>query len=342
VVPVAGSGARSDDAEVRRLCRAALLEAALGMADPLPSPWGFVHPPPADQPLTEEEKKRLTFQRGEIEKLRETLAPLARALDEQAASLARLLEKDDLEGCLTACKVLETLGDVRQRLLNLDVATRAGAAPGSKPLDDPLPQLARGETVAAVAKLLGHKDVRVRLGAVYVLESLETAAAPAAVSVVKATADEDPFVRWGAARVLGRMAPRQAEAVVPALAKLLKDDNRDVLVTALAALERYGPAAKDAVPALGEVVKGDGDAGVRLAAIKALLAVGTDARKARSELRAVLVGGDASVRAAAARALGRLGATEPESKEALRKALTDSDAGVREAASEALLRASEK
>jgi HEAT repeat protein len=206
-----------------------------------------------------------------------------------------------------------------------------------------LPQLVKGETVTAVGKSLGHEDVRVRLGAIYVLEALETAAAPAVGAVVKVTTDKNPFIRWGAARVLGRMAPREPAAVVPAgvvpaLAKLLKDDNRDVFVTALAALERYGPNAKDAVPALGEVVKNDGEAGLRLAAIRALLAVGTDARRASDELRDALAAPDTPVRAAAARALGRLGATEPATKEALRKALADPDASVREAASEALLR----
>jgi HEAT repeat protein len=340
MVPVAGRGAHAEDPEVRRLCRAALLEAARGLTEFVPPPENPDFYPPADGPMTKEEQEALIKDRHRVEELWRRVGPWALVLDEQAAALARFLEKDDAEGCLSACKFLEALGDARRKLWAVDASVRPVPGSASKPLDELLPRLVKGETVTAVAKSLGHKDVRVRLGAIYVLESLETAAAPAVGAVVKATTDENPFVRWGAARVLGRMAPRETSAVVPALAKLLKDENRDVFVTALAALERYGPNAKDAVPALGEVVKGDADASLRLAAIQALLAVGTDARKASGELRDALAAADAPVRAAAARALGRLGAPEPATKDALRKALADSDATVREAASEALLRGS--
>ena len=56
---------------------------------------------------------------------------------------------------------------------------------------------------------------------------------------------------------------------VPALAKCLDDENGDVRATAVVALERCGPTAKDAVPALTKAAK-EGDEKTRAAAAKAL------------------------------------------------------------------------
>jgi hypothetical protein len=131
MISVAGGGAQSDDPVASRLCRAALLEAARGVVGFLPPlrPGGYI--PLADEPLSAEDKQMYTGQRAEIEKLWQTVGPLTRALDEQAVALARSLEKDDPEGCLSACKVLEALGDLRQRLLALDAETRAVPIPGT-------------------------------------------------------------------------------------------------------------------------------------------------------------------------------------------------------------------
>src|SRR5437899_2295004 len=56
----------------------------------------------------------------------------------------------------------------------------------------------------------------------------ETDAIPALDALVKAAKDTDPFVRWGVVRVLGQIAPAEAERAVPALGVLVADENGDV------------------------------------------------------------------------------------------------------------------
>src|SRR5207253_1080834 len=130
---------------------------------------------------------------------------------------------------------------------------------------------------------LKNPNVRVKLAALYVSENLEAEAAGAAEALVTALADESPFVRWGAVRALGRMAPQQADKAVPALAKLLADANGDVRITTAAALVRYGPAAKPAVAALRKAFHG-ASTPLSIWIMRALMAVGAEARPAVPEL----------------------------------------------------------
>ena len=103
----------------------------------------------------------------------------------------------------------------------------------------------------ALAELIAHKDVQLRLAALYALEELEADAAPAAKALVKALDDSDPFVRWAAVRVMGKMRAHQAGMAVPGLGKALADENGDVRATAAVALERYGAEAKAATARAG-------------------------------------------------------------------------------------------
>jgi HEAT repeat protein len=188
----------------------------------------------------------------------------------------------------------------------------------------------------ALAPALAHREVRARLAALYVLETLRDEGAPAIDALVGAAKDDNAFVRWGVARVLGHVAPREAEKAVPALTDLVADKNPKVALTALKDLQKYGPKAAPAVKALEAVVP-KGEPPLRVAAIGALAAVGAEARGAVPLLTKVLEeAGEAPVRAAAAGALARLGGAEAAEK-ALRKALDDEDAEVRRAASDALL-----
>src|SRR5207249_4803793 len=111
---------------------------------------------------------------------------------------------------------------------------------------------------------LSHASVEVKLAMLYALETLEQDAAPAAAAVAKALDDANPFVRWGAARALGRMAGFQGKDVavaVTALGKHLGDNNTRVRTASAAALKLYGSAAKGAIQELtAAVAKGEGDA----------------------------------------------------------------------------------
>src|SRR5262249_12389221 len=130
------------------------------------------------------------------------------------------------------------------------------------------------ETVIALAAAMQDTDVRARRGAIDVLESLGAAAAPAAGALVVALADPDRFVRWAAARTLGKISPVEAKSAVPGLVKLLDDPDLDLRLAAAASLDHYGPAARTAVPDLIRTVSAS-DAELRIAAIRALAAVGS-------------------------------------------------------------------
>lgn len=89
---------------------------------------------------------------------------------------------------------------------------------------------------------------------------------------------------------------------------LLKSDDRYVAENAAAALGEMGPAAKDAVPVLIELLKSEHrDYSVRQAAAEALGSIGPVTNKVVPTLVYVLEKGDWRVRGAAANALGRIG-----------------------------------
>ena len=78
--------------------------------------------------------------------------------------------------------------------------------------------------------------------------------------------DED--VRKAAAEALGKIGP-DAKAIIPALIKLLRDDDWGIRWTAARALGNIGPNAKTAIPALTEFLE-DKDGFIRTAAAEAL------------------------------------------------------------------------
>lgn len=334
VAQTAGLGLRDDDPAVRRHCLQ-----AIGTSGRLLGEMGEVlarELPPSGRSPTEEEKAKGDQFRTNVKELAKEVRPLAEAVTGQMAGVVRALGAADVTVCLAANQALEDIAGARATLLRQETtaARLAENAAKAKPPADVLETLATA--VPELAKLLSHKEVRVRLAAIYVLETLEGMAAPVAGELAKALADSDPFVRWGAARALGNMAPAQTATAVPALAKVLDDDNGDVRVTASAALERYGPAAKGAVAELAKAAN-QRDVESRLWAIRALAAMGKDGQPAVAGLATALAATEPQVRLAAAKALGKMGPVAKEAAPALRKALDDSNADVRRAASEALL-----
>jgi HEAT repeat protein len=203
--------------------------------------------------------------------------------------------------------------------------------PGLKEIPDGAGQLTEA---TVLAKKLSAEEVRARLACLYALESLKDEAAPAGKALVKALEDDNSYVRWGAARVLGKLPPRK-DAVLE-LAKLLADKNGDVRITAAAALERYGPAANKAVPKLVETLKG-ADPETQVWSIRALVAIGPEPEEAIPGLVQALSSKEAEVRMASAEALGKFGPAAKKAEEALTRATDDEHAGVRLAASRALL-----
>jgi HEAT repeat protein len=345
VVPAAAKGLADKDDEVSRDCALAVKQAAatfngaLGRVAeqqfareglpvrpvPRPEPGGGV-PPAAPDFLP-------------------ALRPAADALGEAVESLRPLLKSPAKERRLQACQALEGIATARARMLRLAGDGPAPArAPGGKPFKPeetsvPAPLAGLSKAVPDLAGCVDDKEVEVRLAALYVLEDLGPDAEKAAPAAAKRMEDDDPFVRWGAARVLGKMAPKGAKDAVPALAGRVKDPNGDVRITVLAALKQYGPAALDAVKEVSGAVRAD-DEQTRLWAVRVLAEIGKGGREQTTEALAVALSPketSAPVRRAAAAALAAFGKPDAKAAAALRAALADADPEVRRTAGEALL-----
>jgi HEAT repeat protein len=310
VLPVAGRGAGDKDCDVAGHCLRAVRLAAEMVRMPVAEAIapGVGAPPP---PL-------VRFQ------------ALIQALARETPRVAKALAREDVGVVQAAEQALEAEAGAYQHL-------RRVPPRGQSPALDQL----RGElrqVVGAVARKLSHTEVRVRLGALYVLETLAADADAAAPELVKALRDADPFVRWGAVRALGKMPPPKDAPAAAELGRLLeKDDNRDVRVTAAAALECYGEAARPAVDAVSRAARG-GDPEARFLAVAVLAATRSADEPAIAALVDALSANEPQTRAAAAEALGRLPVRRAAAVKALRKALDDSQESVRQAASAALLR----
>jgi HEAT repeat protein len=335
VVGAAGAGLISTDAEVRRLCLQAIRDAARSTSERIRHPFDRHEFPPPGRPLTPAEADFLESQRGHVKAEQEQIQPVMVAFEKRAAAVIRLVGDADPLVSAAAGEALEAIGDTRRRLGDLLASV---PDPNRKPGrgDDALGDALRPAVKELAKRLSDKKEVRLQLAALYALESLSDLASPVASEVVNALKDDNPYVRWGAVRVLGRIAPAQAEQAVPALAPLLNDKNEYVRSTTGLVLARYGPTAKGAVMELAAAA-GDGEARFRVQAIQALAAIGPDAEPAAGALGKALAQEDPEVRVAAAKALVKLGPGAGKAAEALRKALDDADPAVRFAASEALL-----
>jgi HEAT repeat protein len=302
VVPAAGRWLNDSDARIRRLCMDAVEQAAGVLCR-------RALDPPA--PLVEPEPNGGT---ARLEKERAQLLPLILALKEQAFGLIGGLSDSDPQVRLSARRALENMAIARYELARRGPSApalprmgeaRTGEAPGAQTAaSDPLLD-ALGAPMATLATGAYHPDVHVRLAVIDILESLGPAAAPAARALVRALTDPDRFVRWSAARTLGKIAPAEAESVVPALARLLGDPDLDVRLAASAALERYGPAAATAIPGLIGALNAQ-DAEFRLLAVRALRSIGLEARAAVTALNAAASDPDPRVRQLAIDLLGKL------------------------------------
>jgi HEAT repeat protein len=287
-----------------------------------------------------------------------------RALEEMGYARLRLLNREASVPVLEPPKKEEEIKKpvgkaVRQGPIQLATAQQ----PPAKLTPDPLLEGLRAALPTLANRSAFDPDHRVRTRAIETMESMGDEASPAWEFLRYALRPgESRFVQWAAARALGRMSPAKAHAeeVAPYLAGLLLDPDMDVRLNVGRTLESFGPAAgyKDVVNALARaagteadtspwppahgIVKpaapGTGDAEARIAAIKALAAIGTAAEPAVPNLAKVLTdSSEVRVRRAAAEALGRFGPLAKKAEQALRQALHDEDPEVRRLAGNALL-----
>jgi HEAT repeat protein len=358
VTPVAGLGVDDRDVLVRRQSLATLLESAVSLSGQVPIPFDPKDLPPRNVPLTDYQRKVVREKMAQTRYVEEILAPLSKLLADQGDRLARALSDPDPETRLLARQTLEYMANARQRMrrrweslpeLKGEDKASAQAEPAhgltftalqAKGSPDER-TLLKGVTpgLLALARQKFHDPNPVnRRAAIDFLEMLEDDAAPAVPLLIQALSDPDIFVRWSAARTLGRLDVSVGAPAVPALARTLSDPDLDVRITAASTLEAYGSGARKAIPALAEAVGNKNDPEFVRAAMYALQAVGPEAsRAATPALLVELRHDDPRVRRTAAETLGRFGPAARNAVPALRAALNDEDSDVRQAASDALL-----
>jgi hypothetical protein len=179
VAPAAGGGLSDAEADVRRLCLEAIRQAALTLQILAPYPEMFSgRGGPGAPGVARDKPVRLML--------------LAKSLSEQVPALTRALKDTEVGVCLSANQTLETMAEAR---LQLRSSAAAEEVASGKPAEDPLRAPLRA-AVPVLADELFHKDVRIRLASLYVLETLQVDATPAAAALVQALEDGNLFVRW--------------------------------------------------------------------------------------------------------------------------------------------------
>jgi HEAT repeat protein len=268
----------------------------------------------------------------------EPLRPVLRALAASVPQLAKPLSARDPATRLAAARTLESVAVTRRTVVTTQ--PRGELAP-----TDPFPD-AWSSVRPALADRVKDPDPQVRLAAVQAMESLGDGLDTREL-LRQATSDRVVFIRWAAARALGRSAPEKAATAtvaddVAALARLVADPDPDVRTAALIALARFGPAAQSATDAVLAAAS-RGDIEPRVAAIKALGALQTDARRTVPILIAALrpselrVQPDLRLQRAAAAGLTRFGPDAKAALPELRQAVLSDDQELRLAAAEAIL-----
>jgi HEAT repeat protein len=256
------------------------------------------------------------------------LNPVFDAIGNAFSKLSGPLAADDFAVRTAAVRVLDDVGNLRRALL---IAQPAGAAPLVAGLKAAYP---------ALADRVADPDPEVRLAAVETIESLDRGVDGSA-ALIRATSDTSVFVRWAAARALGRLAEGTPEVSEPgprirALARMTGDRDIDVRTAALTAVAKYGTSAKSAIPNV--VAAADrGDVEPRLVAIRALASLQSDAETTVPVLIDGLRHRDLRLRRAAAAALVRFGAKARPALEELRIAMASTDSELRLAAAAAVL-----
>jgi HEAT repeat protein len=345
VVPAAGSRLhpkknKDGDTQVRRFALSAIHQVAAALNTLILEPVEAGKLPQPDRdPKTwdKKEKKAVADARADLEEEAKLYQPLLEVLKAQGDAVADALTDADVEVRVLARRALEMMGSANLRILR-----REASVPGSGKVGDQGPLWTAVEPgLLEIAKRASNPDpdIRVRRATLDFLEALEHECAPAIKVLVAGLSDSDRFIRWAAARTLGKITPPvMTELTVPALARLLNPaEDADVREAVADTLRRYGPKAEGAQTALIAMIN-VGDAVAREATIRAITSIGgSKAADALPGLRLALKSENVNVRRAAAEALGSLGSRAMPAIDDLRAVLMDDDGTVRAAASEAIL-----
>lgn len=185
--------------------------------------------------------------------------------------------------------------------------------------------------VTVLTESLKGSDPRVRAAAARGLFELNAPRELVAEALGDMMADKDPVVQANVAEALASLG----EKAVPRLIKALQND--DLQPLAVAVINRLGPKAKDAVPALIDELK-DPNPEYRREVEFALATIGPDAKAAVPALVKELNDDDVRVRRTACYALGKIGPAAIDAIPDLQKGLSSDDKLLKLASVWAILR----
>jgi HEAT repeat protein len=183
-----------------------------------------------------------------------------------------------------------------------------------------LEQIAGPESVKLLLQALTRVPKRFRP---LIVEALGQTGAAGLPALIKLVDDEDPAVCAVAARSLGH-AGRSAVDAVPALIKALQHKEGQVRREAVQSVGAIGAAAQAAMPALIEILNDDQGEN-RILASEAMAYVAPGNSQAVSALAAIAGGSDVGFRRQAIAALGRIGPKAVAAIPALAEALRSAD-----------------
>jgi tetratricopeptide (TPR) repeat protein len=181
--------------------------------------------------------------------------------------------------------------------------------------------------VPALSEALKHDEQRVRIGATRALVLLKGDAKGSIPALVDALDDQSSMVRFGAGRALESIGTD----AIPALIQGLNGSKERVRYHSILALSKFGPKAKDGIPALAAAL-------AMPAAAPASESLHRDdsGKVTRSEYERMRM--QNFVRAAAADALGAMGAVAKPALPVILEAMNDKEPSVSNRAREAKMR----
>jgi HEAT repeat protein len=183
--------------------------------------------------------------------------------------------------------------------------------------------------VAVLSTALADQNPAVRAYAAYALGRIGEASKPAVPQLVAAMKDSDALVRREALRAIGQIKPGPA-VVVPLFIEVIKNSPPSEIMPALHSMAEFG---EKVVPGLIEALQHEG---AQYWACIVLAEIGPPAKDAVPALIEVLDNPKAEVRREAAMALGRIGAASASAVPKLTSMLNDPASGVNAEAAFAL------
>ncbi len=239
------------------------------------------------------------------------LQPVFEAIDVSAGSLKAAMSSQRLETRKTATSAADAVAQVRA----LALASRRAPPDDMRTIVATPPPEDALKNVAVVllpplAARLRDESPEIRLIAIEGFEFQGEAARPFLGDIIRASENQDIFVRWVATRTLGRQFATATDAdasrIVRALEARIHDNDLDVRSVALTAVGKGGNRARAATADVLTLVAA-GDPDQRVLAIKTLGLIDADRDLSVPVLAEVLQARPNAVRKAAVTYLGTLG-----------------------------------